>query len=336
MEIKNVYDKDTFGGLTMPLLKVLPEYSCLTSSIGISDENTLSLNTSYDNIDYDAITNGGSNSLTYRYFLSYMGTMGRKQLYSQLLMDETGVLKKTTPPSFTYEHNGLQYAEGTAPDDVVLSVNFYTGEANILQFKGVPVGGNNPPFMNVYKYSYPFTTKLLPNRANNTNYFDGWYKQLFVVFRDVTAGDSAIKGKLYGYQGTSGLATMDGTFKETVGGLTIESYAGTSTSAFEDGTYEEVMLSISELTGTEANSVGLFADTQTLVTQEINNAIINELKDIALDPMCDDKCAIADWQKLQQKKVGAYIHFTEKNFRKAQVILESARVACFNNGKNYC
>lgn len=340
MEIKNVYDKDTFGGLVTPNMKVDIEEPCLTSTIGISDKNILSLNTVYDNIDYSAIPRGGSTAFTYRYFLSYMGTMGRKQLYSQLLNDETGVLKTSSPPHFKYSHNGLRYENETEPEDVVLSVDFHTGEANILQFKGVPVGGNNPPFQNVYKYSYPFTVNSMPNRSNKTNYFDGWYKQLFVIFRDVLEDAVAIKGKLYGFRGESGLAADNGVFKYKVAGdttvLMILLEDGTSVDAFEEGDYETTMLSVAELINVDGNSVGIFADTQTLVLKEVNTAIINELKDIALDPMCDDKCSIADWQKLQQKKIGAYIHFTESNFRKAQIILESARQACFNKGKSYC
>jgi len=335
MEVKNTYDKDTHGGLTSELLKIDPEDSCLTSSVSLTDTGNLKLTTVYNNIDYSAITAGNSENFTYRYFLSYLGTMGRKQLYSQLLNDETGVLDKSTPPRFEYVQGELQYTPGTQPSDVILNVDFRTREANILKFKmGIPLGGNSAPFQAVYRLAYPYHMDMLPNRAKNKDYFDGWYKQVLVIFRDVLDGELATKGKLYGYKGTSGLASISGVFVEQDGKLLIRGKeCGKLYDAFIDGTYEENMLSISELTGIETLAKGIFADTQTLLMPEINQGIINELKDISLNPVCDDKCSIADWQKLQQKKLGAFIHFTEGNFRKAQVILESARTVC-STGKD--
>jgi hypothetical protein len=157
-----------------------------------------------------------------------------------------------------------------------------------------------------------------------------------VIFRDVKVGDMAVKDRIYGYKGTSGLAADDGVFSvDFDGNLMIETKSGDIVKAFNAGTYESIVMAITEMVGTDRYSQGIFTDTQTLVVEEINQAIINEIKVISLDPACDDKCSIAEWQKLQQKKLGAYVHFLEANFRKAQIILESARQAC-SQGNNYC
>jgi len=337
MEITNSYDKDTHGGLTSSILKILPENACMTSSIIKNAGGEPAVKIVYDNIDFAYIPSGTSN-MSYKFLLGYMGTMGREQLYTQIVKNEDGKLNVSVPPSFEYTVNGLMYPPNTDPNQVVLNVNFYTGEANILQFKGVPVGGNNSPFQAVYKYTYPFTMESLPNRDNKNTYLDGWYQSTFVLLRDVSDGNLATKDQLYGFDGTTGLATTDGIFKiDETGILRILNPAGELVEAFnKNSSYQEVMLAIMQLSDSNSLSAGMFADTQTLITEEINSAIVNELKDIASDPSCDKTCSIADWQKLQQKKLGAFIHFTEGNFRKAQIILESARRTCSNSNTKYC
>lgn len=334
MDIPKAYSKDSHGALTSTLYKVDIEQTCLTSTVHHNESGEPVLSVIYDNIAYDRISAGVPTGYTYKFVMSYMGTMGRKDLYSQIVMNESGELTTTAPPRFDYTVGGLMY-ESAKPSDVILNVNFYTGEANILQFKGVPVGGNNPPFQNVYKYSYPFTATMLPNRAGTESYFDGWYNNVYVVFTDIVYGDVAVKGDIYGHKGTTGLAAVDGTFAFDGETLQIIDAEGEPHAPFTDTeTYEEVMLAIGRLSGDATGAPGLMADSQILVTEELNNAIINELKEIACDPACDDTCSIADWQKLQQKRLGAYIHFTEGNFRKSQVIVESSRKTCSRTDKS--
>jgi len=337
MNIPKAVTKDSHGALTSVLQKLGTE-TCVSAEVLYDDARKPVLSINYNNIDYRSIITDTGRGKTYGFVLSYMGTMGRKQLYSQVVVEDNGKLNAAEPPEFKYSVDGLYYTQDVKPDDVVLNINFYTGEANILQFKGVPVGGNNPPFQSVYKYSYsyPFTMNSLPNRSGVDSFFDGWYNAIYVIFNDVLEGNQAIKGDVYGYAGEWGLASASGTFGiNNNDELVILDYAGNITLAFDlDSTYEEKMLAIGRLEGNDTFTVGMMADSQILVTEEINNAIVTEIRNIACDPACDDACTIADWQKLQQKRLGAYINFIEGEFRKAQVILESARKSCSINSKS--
>jgi len=332
MDIKNIYNKDTDGGLSEPLYKIDPNESALNSSIEYLLEGNPSIITVPSNIDYTVIPDIGSN-MTYRYILNYNSTMGRKRLFSQLVKDEQGVLDVGNLPVFTYTPAALDYNADTKNEDVVLYVNFYTQEANILQFIGGE--GNTPPFEAVYSHTFPFSADLMPNFNGQDVFLDGWYSQVFVIFKDVKAGDIAIKGNIYGYNGISGTASISGTFRidQNTQELKIEDENGELVEPFNASNYADIMLAIWTLTNMDANASGYMVNTQTIVTEETNLAIINEIKNISLDPACDDICSIADWQRLQQKKLGAYIHFTEGNYRKAQVILESAREVCGRNIK---
>lgn len=341
MDVPLAYPKDSHGIITNDGNKIDPFESVLSASVEHTStaDHTYSptLHIAYDNIDYNNIPNFPLGDITYKYILAYNGTMSRsKGLYSQVLDTKEGQLAVDMPLAFKYNPQELQYTQGTEAEAVILDVNFYTAEANILQFKGVPVGGNNGPFTNVYKYSYPFNMSYTPMSEYNKTYFDGWYTSTLVLYRDVTHNLTAIAGEVYAFRGVVGKANASGVFDiSSTGVLTIYADGVYTEDPLTPLTYEEFILESNNLMGVNSHDTGVLANTQILVTDELNNAIINELKNISCDPACDDTCSIADWQKLQQKRLGAYIYFTEDDYRKAQVIIESSRSVC-NSLDNKC
>jgi len=341
MNIPLAYPVDSHGVLIKDIFKLDPEESVVDTRVEYIEGFDIvtyipKLVLSYSNIDYVSLPGLIPDNSTYMYVLAYNGTLGRSSgLYSQVVLTEEGVLDVTSPPVFTYEPNNLQYSVNTKPSDVILDINFYTAEANILQFKGVPVGGNNGPWESVYKYSYPFDMTLTPASVNKKTYFDGWYTSTFVVFRDVGNGSQAIENEIYSYEGFVGKAVATGRFEITSGGDLV--LVDTDQNIIEEPlatiTYEEFILASNNFTDINSSGGGLLANTQVMVSDELNNAIIAELKSISLDPACDDVCTIGDWQKLQQKRLGSHIYFREGDFRKAQIIMESARRFCATTNK---
>lgn len=328
MDIPAAYTVDTHGALVLEEAKIDVYKPCLESVVNSPRE----LSITYNNIDFKAIPGLNPARVTYRFTLSYNGTMGRdNSLYSQVVMDEVGILNIADLPVFTYKSDELAYDIDILPSDVILNLNFLTAEANILQFKGVPIGGNNGPFTisSVNKYTFPFTIDKMVTGSGTTTYFDGWYTATFVIFKDMEEGvETPTSAGIYAYKGVLYEVTSGSTLHLSEDGVII-SGGNTLKSSYEDyilkiGAYEKL-----------DPLAGLYlANSQIMVTQELNDAIIKEVKDSAEDPACDDTCTIADWQKLQQKKLGSYIYFTEHNFRHSQVILESARKACNRNYKN--
>jgi hypothetical protein len=338
MDIGLVELKDTHGALAYDVFKIDIEESA--AKVWLSDNPTIGdnsiLNMIYNNIDYRAIPGADPAKLTYKFVLTYNGTMFRNdKTYAQLIKNETGKLDPGAPPLFTYSPEGLKYPQDINPQDVILNVHFLTGEANILQFKGVPVGGNNGPFEYVAKYSYPFSVSKLPNTRDGKTYMDGWYSGTFAVYKDKLNYSAVVEGDIFGFKGKVYTATVSGILTDLGTHVVVVDSEGVYTELVET-TFEEFMVDINSNNSIVTNAPHHSVTTQVLVTSELNEAMINQLLNTATSTECDDKCAIANWQKLQQKRIGAYIQFDNSNFRKAQVIIESSRTVCANRHLKNC
>lgn len=341
MDIKLVEPKDTHGALAYDVFKIDIEESVIQAWLSDDPhkgENTV-LNFIPGNIDYRAIPGIGLGSLTYKNVLTYNGTMYRNtSTYAQLLIDEESELDIHNPPEFKYTPDNLMYPKNAEASDVILNIDFRTGEANILQFKGVPVGGNNGPFEAVYRYTYPFSTSKLPNTRDGKVYMDGWYTNTFVIYKDKQPGDLVVEGDIFSFKGGVYRAAISGTLTANAQLFIIVDVTVMPPIIREPTTvtFEQFMLDINRDDSIATHSPQYSATTQLLITSELNEAAINQIIDTATSTECDEKCAIADWQKLQQKRIGAYIQFTQENFRKAQVIVESSRAVCANRTLKNC
>jgi len=325
MNIPPVIVKDTHGALTYDILKHDIEDTAL-EAVDIDG----SLHVTYRNINYKSIPGVIPGSLTYKFYLTYNGTNGRNSLYSTVLMDEEGILDLKDQPEFVYSPKEFAKDVINVPERLKnIDITFFTSEANILQFKPVESICDGTTTYTVMSHKYPHHIGSPTNVSSKQVNYDGWYTATFAVFKDLKAGDCIIKDEVYSYKGVVGKAAASGDVVENGGEL----YIGDDLEALVELTYDEFILHANNLTGIATESAGHIANSQILVTKDINAAIINSIKKVNEDTCdnCSNLCEIGEWQKLQQKKLAAFILFREGDFKKAQIVLESARVSCSTN-----
>lgn len=332
---------DTHGVLSHDVFKIdifKSAASTWLSDVENGNKNG-AMNIKHNNIDYSAVPGLIPGDVTYKFFLTYNGTMSRNSAtYSQVVLEEAGPFNAIDAPLFKYQPSSSTHVLHPINDNTVLNINFLTSEANILQWRGVPVGGNNTGF-DVNRYSYPFTPTVLPNVSGGDTFFDGWYTSSFAVFKNAHTGDKVAKDQVFGHEGTVYTAPRDGYLHASGDILYVNEDGATispTSKLVEKTTYKEFLLLTNRETGVETNTPYVSATTQILTTPELNNAIIETVLVGATSTECNEKCAIADWQKLQQKKIAANIQFQNGNYRKSQVIIESSRVVCNNRNLKNC
>jgi hypothetical protein len=339
MNIPIVYTKDTHGALTYDVLKHDKEAPAV-----IAHDDNENLIMSYSNIDYASIPGLSPNHTSYLFFLTYNGTNKRnKMLFSTILLQETGILDIFSPPSFTYSVNGEvnKYIEGCPEcDQTIIDINFYTREANILRFNTDPglctTDQNRIPNI---RYTYPFKVTVAPNVEDNEVQYDGWYTATFAVIKDIYDEANVLKGDIIGYNGKVYLVPVDGEFaaSENEGVKDVIISPDGVTHELFDITYEQFILAANGLLDFNTGTTTLVANSQILVTKRINETIIDEVKKVNTDYTgCEtyNLCSIDSWQKMQQKRIAAYILWLESNFNRAQIVVESARESCRNNSDN--
>ncbi|MCK5788260.1 MAG: hypothetical protein KAH32_04650 [Chlamydiia bacterium] len=327
MNIPLVCVKDTHGALAYDILK----HDIEDQSIKAEDKEG-ELYITYKNINYLSIPGVDPRELTYKFYLTYNGTNGRNSLYTTLLMEKESILDISSPPIFIYSPEGFSKKYVETPEELEnLDITYYTNEANILQFKPVVSHCDGSTTLTVMSHNYPHSIKYPPNISNQRINYDGWYTATYAVFKNLVKDDYVTKGALYSNAGIVGKA-------KDFGEVFIEdgiAYFTEDEEALEEITYEEFILAANNLTGIESNSSGHIVNSQILVTKDINTNIIESLTNInsSYTDDCDTLCEIADWQKLQQKRIASCILFKEGAYKKAQVIMESARKSCSINGK---
>ena len=327
MNIPLVCVKDTHGALAYDILK----HDIEDQAASAKDVDG-ALHITYSNINYLSIPGAIPTELTYKFYLTYNGTNGRNALYSTVVMDEEGELDITALPEFIYTPEGFSQKIEDMPQELEnLDITYYTNEANILQFKPVVSHCDGSVTLTVMRHTYPHSVKYPPNVSNQRVNYDGWYTATYAVFKDLQDGDNVVKDSLYSYKGVVGKARANGTVFTDNGKV----YIANMVEALVEISYEEFILYSNNLTGIESNAPGHIANSQLLVTRDINSAIIESVKEVnaSYSDDCDNLCEIGDWQKLQQKRIASCILFKEGSFKKAQVVIESSRKSCGINGK---
>jgi len=340
MDIPIVYAKDTHGALTYDVLKHDIEAPAVSAKD--NDEN---LELIYNNIAYDSIPGLDPDNTTYLFYLTYNGTNKRNtMLFSTLLLEEAGELDISDLPKFVYSVKGYAddytYEECPECNQTIIDINFYTREANILQFNAEPgMCTTDQSRIPTIRYTYPYKATIAPNIEDQLVQYDGWYTATYAVIKDKESGDPIVKGDIFAHGGRVYTSPIDGTF--------VARSTDDEKDKILDGDgvehelsqikYEEFILAANSYIGYETHMDTLIANSQILVTKRINEAIIDAVKAVNTDYTgCEtyNLCSIDAWQKLQQKRIAAYILWLESNFNQAQVVVESARESCRNNNDN--
>ncbi|MCK5788532.1 MAG: hypothetical protein KAH32_06015 [Chlamydiia bacterium] len=337
MNTSVIENTDSHGALANDIYKVFPkESACVTTLVGDTDMKGVKM--VYSNMDFAAIPGLDVNNATCYFIHSYNGTMYKhNKLFRQEVYSEVSIFNKNVLPTYIYNPPAEAVkAKNIESGEAFVEVDFRTGEAGLLQLKGTPVGGNNAPFL--ARYSFPARIDS-PNYSDSTLYLDGWYTSEFLIFKDVSSGMRVAAGMYVSHKGQLMTILKDGIIVMVYGetfiligndGMIIS--GGISYTVDKD----ELLMYAYTKDSADANATFNFVATQTLITYALNENLIKEIMNGAADVECDKICTIADWQRLQQKKIGAHIQFINGNYRKAQVIVESARTSCNNRNFKDC
>ena len=329
-DIKNILIDDTHGDLEKDLFKNHPQKTSLSGWFDIVEGKQV-LHLSANNIRYDSIP--GVNNVTYKTFLTYNGTSGyAKKVFSALIAEDKGKFDTHNVPVLKYDPNKvIDITDIDELDDVVIDIKMYNGTVDVISYHdGILRNGEK-----VYKaksvIAYPTTIKKLPNISNDTVFLDGWYSFTQILFRNLVTGGAVIEGSFYAAPG-------DFIFKANASGLlgwdsaqelyTIKKADGSIVAQEANENYKEILFSLNESTGTSAQANNIYLHSQVLVTEELRDAITQEI----VQASCKDAngCDFADWQKLVLKRISASIMFENELYENAQIIMESARDLCSN------
>jgi len=191
-------------------------------------------------------------------------------------------------------------------------------------------------------YRAPNLTSFIPaNVEGNKIYTDGWYTSYVCVVRNYDMLATQNSG------GTLGADTGDivyyaptkSFYINLTGNIgTLVPY-GTSSVVHPDETNWKKDPTFEEWQALMRNNLGpamvddpiYFAETQHLVTVDLNAAMVKEIK-----KMCDccespkfGVSKIMNYQKLSQKRLGAWYNFNEGMFHESACILVNARALCY-------
>jgi hypothetical protein len=205
-------------------------------------------------------------------------------------------------------------------------------------------------------YRAPTLTSFIPaNVEANRIYKDGWYTSYACVVRALetvttTVGTVTTTTLVTPTNsgGTLGVDTGDifyyaptkSFYINLTGAIgTLELYNTTSTLVHPDSTNWMINPTFDMWQTLMRNNIGpamaddpiYFAESQHLVTCDMNMAIRNEVKNIC--GCCDSTTfgvsRVMNYQKLMQKRLGAWVNFNEGLFHEAACILQNSRKLCY-------
>lgn len=182
-------------------------------------------------------------------------------------------------------------------------------------------------------YRAPQLTNFVPaNVEGNKIYTDGWYTSYVCTVKKWTGIQPPVSGTgdivWYGDRFWINLTGASGALAINPTTQTIEP---DSTNWAPDPNFEQWQtLMMNNVGPAEVDDPIYFVESQHLVTVELNQAILNELKKCC---ECCDKpnfweSHMDTYQKLIQKRLGAWVQFNSQLFHEASCILESARPLC--------
>lgn len=344
MDVKNILVHDTSGDLSKELFKLQPDLPAVSTwlevvgeNVRIADKPKQVLKLAVNNIRYDSLP--GVENITYVTYLAYNGTLGLKDsVFSTVVSSDRGVFNRQDVPILTYDPgNTIEYDSEEGLEDAVLDIKFYNGTVDVITFQeGVLVDG-------IKKYNaksirtYPYRATAMPQVSNSKVFLDGWYSYTHMLYRDISEGDIVIKGTIYAYRGRIFKASAEGSFSVDAITEDLLILIGSQNTAAIQNTevrYEDVLFGLNEGSSVSGHGNTVFLGSQVLITDELRDAITKETLSMA---MCANSAAdFADWQKLILKRNAAAIMFENGLFENAQIILESARTECTNNGYRSC
>lgn len=348
MDIRLTQTVSTTGVLTDPIYRVDSNISNV-DLLWNEENKTLGLvdyNLNYNNLPFQLYS-----QLVKKTFLTYNGKAKDSNTFIETVLTESNAAFSTSNAAdyansneWHYKPSEFQYPteikDLTNPSDYsnqpydvsqgfTVVKQFLTNQGNI--------SAGDPMYTAFYRA--PQITSFIPaNVESNQIYTDGWYTSYIALVKTWTIFDPVNnqpnKGDILYYvdtnkfyintTGVSG-ATIDDPNDPT---KQIPNPIDWSTSiTFADWT----ALMKKYLTVTTSNNDPIyFIESQHLVTLEINKAITKEV--LSQCDCCQSHSFkpihIADYQRLLQKRLGAWKAFVDGNYDNASCILESARQLC--------
>jgi len=354
MDIRVVESVATSGAMKDPVFRV--DSGIENVSLVWSQEDRALTLVDY-NLDYNflphkfAYTLNGS-GIVKKTFLTYNGkNCETGQMLETVLIESNSELDanyipgyansnewKYTPADFNYNPEFKEFTN--IADYANQPYDYSQGFTVVKQF--LTSGGNiTPGSQSPYTafYRVPTLTSFLPsNVENNRIYTDGWYTSYVIACRtwssyNFTTTNLPSKGDIVYhnnkfYKNVTGLGVslvQDPKVPTTTVWLIPDPAHWSAEVSFADWLefikhYDSVL----------ASNKCYYIETQHLVTAELNEAILSELK--CQCSCCDnpdfDTSKILAYMKLMQKRLGAYVLFNEEIFHEAQCVVESSRQIC--------
>jgi hypothetical protein len=358
MDIRLTQTVSTSGVLIDPIYRVDSDISNIDL---LWDETNKTLGLVDYNLDYNDLPFQLYDELVKKTFLTYNGKAKDTSSFIETVLTESNsafdpinAANYANSNEWHYKPSEFQYPttirDLTDPSDYTdKPYDVSRGFTVVKQF--LTAGGSIKPGDPMYTafYRAPQITSFIPaNVESNKIYTDGWYTsyialvKTWAIFDPVANGVS--KGDILYYKDTSkfyisttgvGSATIPDPADPT---KQIPNPLDWSTSiTFADWTalMKKYLTSIASV-----NDPIYFIESQHLVTLEINKAITKEV--LTQCYSCQTHSFkphhIADYQRLLQKRLGAWKAFVDGNYDNASCILESARKLCHNclYHKNEC
>lgn len=347
MDIRIVESLATSGGLVDPTFRVDPALENVSLTW---DENAQTLSLVDYNLDYNVLPYQIGTDMVKKVFLTYNGkNCSTGEMVETVLIESSADADLNQipgynnsnewaykPSEFTYNPE-LQYLTDPA-DYANLPFDYSQGFTVVKQF--LTAQANIAPGTPAYTafYRAPHLTSFLPaNVENNRIYLDGWYTSYVIACKKWSVVDpvlnGAAKGSIFYYEpqgkfyinqtGNGGSLVVDPNNAALMMPDTANWLANPN---FENWVEFLRGYTDSFLPGDPV----YYAETQHLVTVELNKAILSELKKQC--SCCNHpsfgSSSIMTYMKLMQKRLGAYVQFNSEIYHEAQCILESSRELC--------
>jgi len=350
MDIRIVESLATSGGLKDPSFRVDPSVENISLNW---DESLGTLSVVDYNMDYSILPWQLYGDVVKKVFLTYNGkNCSNGQLVETVVMESSSEDDINQIPGFNnsnewaYTPSTLTYPSeikemtdisefATSPYDYsqgfTVVKQFLTAEAN------ASIG--DPMYKAFYRAPH-LTSFIPPNVEGNKVYTDGWYTSYVCAVRTWTSADPVVNGSSKGdivFYGANKKFYLNIT---GVGGTLITD-PDDSNAMIPDTTNWQVDPNFADWQSLMMDNTGdamvddpiYFIETQHLVTVELNKAILKELK--AQCNACTSNTtkfgvsAIANYMKLMQKRLGAWVQFNADLYHEASNILESSRKLCY-------
>ena len=332
MEIKNILVRDDKGQLAEEAFKLDPSLNSLSVKFDPAVTDTRVLTFKPDNVDFASIPN--INPSTYQIFLTYNGSLGyTDRIFSTVIEQDSGVFDTANIPETVYNPNDVNaVTDSEVLQDVVVEISMFNGVVDVLNYSEGHLNVGNKDYIVKSRRAFPTYIHTMPNVSLNRVFLDGWYSYTMIVYRDSVVGDAVVKDSYYAVEGFIFKASKDGIlgYDAVEDKYYIDTIGGRREYEVENHDYEGQMFQLNNSSGLGGQAGTVFLHSQVLITDDIRDAIIAEVVEIACQNISG--CEFMDWQKLTMKRMAAYVMFENGMYEKAQVIIESARKMCLNNG----